>query len=307
MNNARNASLRLAVKAALFCLGLAGTTAPVLAQKAFPSPDAAAQALKAATARVDEPALRELFGREFDRIKTADSAQLRDNIERVHKAMNEFLVVSPVGTERATLAIGFQGWPFPIPLKKDAAGTWRFDAKEGGQEVLNRRIGANELKAIETLTAYVGAQRLYASQPRGDGRLRAFAQKIRSTPGKMDGLYWDSKPGEEESPFGPLVPDAARRQPGQPYFGYTYRILTAQGPDAPGGAYSYVINGNMVAGFAMIAYPVAYGNTGIMTFIVNHYGEVYEKDLGKDTATRAAAIRTYNPNATWEPAPPPRR
>jgi hypothetical protein len=307
MQNALSASRRLAALPALAFLALAAMPAPALAQKPFLTPDAAAQALKAATAKVDEPALRELFGPEFDRIKTADPNQFRDNIERVHKAMNEFLVVSPAGPDRATLAMGFQGWPFPIPLKKDAQGAWKFDAKEGGQEVLNRRIGANELKTIETLHAYVGAQRLYASRPRGDGPLRAFAQKIRSTPGRHDGLYWESKPGEEESPFGPLVPDAARRQPGQPYFGYIYRILTAQGAAAPGGAYSYVINGNMIAGFAMVAYPASYGNTGIMTFIVNHYGDVYQKDLGKETATRAAAIRSYNPDATWNLVQSPRR
>jgi len=307
MQRATIAPRRPAILAIPILLALASVPGSAVAQKAFATPDAAAQALKTATARLDEPALRELFGPEFDRIKSADSNQLRDNVERVHKAMTEFLAVSPAGADRATIAMGFEGWPFPIPLKKDAAGTWKFDPKEGGEEILNRRIGANELKAIETLLAYVGAQRLYASSPRGDGKLRAFAQKIRSTPGKHDGLYWESKPGEEESPFGPLVPDAARRQPGQPYYGYTYRILSAQGPDAPGGAYSYVINGNMVAGFAMIAYPASYGNTGIMTFIVNHYGDVYQKDLGKETATRAAAIRAYNPNATWQPAPPPRR
>jgi len=291
----------------LAALALAAVNTPAQAQKAFTTAQAAADALKAATSRFDEAALRDLFGPGYDQVKSADGAQLRENIERVNKAMAEFLVVTPIGADRATIAIGFDGWPLPIPLKKNAAGAWQFDAEAGRDEILNRRIGANELKAIEALTAYVGAQRLYASAPRGDGRLRAFAQKIRSTAGKKDGLYWEAKPGEEESPFGPLVPDAARRQPGAPYYGYTFRILTAQGPAAPGGAYSYVINGNMVAGFAMIAYPAAYGNTGVMTLIVNHYGDVYQRDLGKDTATLAAAIRGYNPDPRWDLVPPPRR
>jgi hypothetical protein len=286
---------------------LVGAGAPANAQKPFPTPEAAADGLKAATGRFDEEALRELFGPSYDALKSADAAQLRENVERVHKAMTEFLVVTKAGDNRAAIAMGFDGWTFPVPLAKDASGAWRFDAEAGKEEILARRIGANELKAIETLRAYVAAQRLYASKPRGDGPLRAFAQRIASTPGKRDGLYWEAKPGEEQSPFGPLIRDAGRRQPGDPYFGYHYRILTGQGPDAPGGAYSYIINGNMVAGFAMIAYPAAYGNTGIMTFIVNHYGDVYQKDFGRATAARAGEIRSYNPNASWTLASPPRR
>ena len=275
-------------------------TAPASAQKDFPTAEAAAQAFRAATAGFNEPALRDLFGPDYDRLKSADTAQLRENLARVHKAMQEHITVSPHGPDRATVIIGFEGWPFPVPLAKAASGAWRFDPTAGAEEILNRRIGFNELKAIESLNAYVGAQRLYAGKPRGDGPVRAFAQKIRSTSGKKDGLYWPAKPGEEESPFGPLVPDAAQRRPGAPYYGYYYRILTAQGPDAPGGAYSYVINRNMVAGFAMIAYPAAHGNTGVMTFLVNHYGDVYQKDLGPDTAKEAAAIRAYNPGPGWE-------
>jgi hypothetical protein len=303
MTIAKTISCRVAAVAFLVLPALVGSASSGLAQKSFATAEAAADGLKVATGRFDEAALRELFGPSYDAIKSADAAQLRENVERVHKAMSEFLAVSKVGKDRATIAIGFDAWPFPIPLKMDASGAWRFDAEAGREEILNRRIGANELKAIEVLLAYVHAQRSYASKPRGKGPLRAFAQKIRSTPGGRDGLYWEAKPGEEESPFGPLIPDASRRRPGEPYHGYYYRILTAQGPQAPGGAYSYIINGNMVAGFAMIAYPAAYGNTGIMAFIVNHYGEVHQKDLGRETAMRAAAIRSYNPSAGWEPVP----
>ncbi len=274
------------------------------AQRSFPSADAAAQALKAATARFNEQALRDLFGADYDRIKSADAAQLRGNVALANKAMGEHLLLSPDGADRVVLLFGFEAWPFPIPLVKEAGGLWRFDTPAGADEILNRRIGFNELKAIDSLLAYVGAQRQYASTPRGDGPVRAFAQKIRSSSGKKDGLYWAAKPGEEESPFGPLIPDAAWRQPGAPYYGYYYRVLTAQGPDAPGGAYSYIINRNMVAGFAMLAYPAAYGNTGIMSFIVNHYGDVYQKDLGPDTAAQAAAIRAYNPDPSWKSANP---
>jgi hypothetical protein len=300
----------MAMKRTMLALTFAAaalSAAPAGAQKDFPTAEAAAQAFKAATQGFNEPALRDLFGPDYDRLKSADTAQLRGNIGRVHTAMLEHLTVSPQGADRAVLILGFEGWPFPVPLVKAASGAWRFDPAAGAEEILNRRIGFNELKAIDSLNAYAAAQRLYASKPRGDGPVRAFARKIRSTPGKKDGLYWEAKPGEEESPFGPLVPDAARRQPGAPYYGYYYRILTAQGPDAPGGAYSYVINRNMVAGFAMIAYPAAYGNTGIMTFLVNHYGEVYQKDLGPETAREAAAIRAYNPGPGWELAQARRR
>lgn len=269
------------------------------AQQQFPSIEAAAEGFKAATAGFDEAKLRNLFGPEFDRIKSPDPAQLRSNVERLSKALGEFVVVRRDGDNRATLVIGYEAWPFPVPLEKQASGSWQFDTVAGGAEIIARRIGENELKTIATLRFYVAAQREYASRPRGDGPLRAFAQRIRSSPGKKDGLYWPAGPGEEESPFGPLVPDAKSREPGAPYYGYIYRILTAQGPEAPGGAYSYVINGNMVAGFAMIAYPAEYGKTGIMTFIVNHYGDVYEKDLGRETARLAAGVRAYNPRAGW--------
>jgi hypothetical protein len=278
-----------------------GPMAAKAAQKTFPNPEAAAEALRAATGKFDEPALRELFGPDYDRVKSADTAQLRENMGRFHRAMIEYLAFDRDGTDRVVLVIGAEAWPFPVPLVKEADGAWRFDSAAGAEEILNRRIGLNELKAIESLSAYVNAQRQYASKSRGAGPLRAFARRIQSSPGKKDGLYWKAAPGEEESPFGPLIAEAATRKAGAPYYGYHYRILTGQGPQAPGGAYSYIINGNMVAGFAMIAFPAAYGNTGIMSFIVNHYGDVYQRDFGADTAAQAAAIRTYNPDENWTP------
>jgi len=292
------------VLAGLVIATQAGTPAAAQEQRQFPSPEAAAEAFKAATATFDEAALRALFGPGYDQVKSGDAGQLQENIARLHAAMGQFLSISPGRDGKSTLIVGFEAWPFPIPLTKGASGAWAFDTKAGAEELTNRRIGANELKAIETLGAYVAAQRHYASKPRGDGPLRAFAQKIRSSPGRKDGLFWDGGQDGDESPFGPLIADARARKPGAPYHGYHFRILTAQGPAAPGGAYSYVINGNMVAGYAMIAYPAAYGNTGIMSFIVNHYGDVYEKDLGRDTANRAAAIASYNPDSTWSPVEP---
>lgn len=299
--SAQTGLVRLARAAALGALLLLAAPLAAQEQRQFASPEAAAEAFKAATAGFDEAALRALFGPGYDRVKSADAAQLQDNVARVHAALGEFMSIMPGRDGRATLVIGFEGWPFPIPLAKNPAGAWFFDTAAGMDEVVNRRIGANELKAIQTLDAYVAAQRQYASQPRGAGPVRAFAQKIRSTPGRKDGLFWEAGPGGEESPFGPLIADAGARKADTPYYGYHFRILTAQGPGAPGGAYSYIINGNMVAGYAMIAYPAAYGNTGIMSFIVNHYGDVYEKDLGRDTASRAAAIAAYNPDSTWLP------
>lgn len=168
--------------------------------------------------------------------------------------------------------------------------------------MLNRRIGANELATIETLRAYLEAQRQYASKPRDQSNVRQFARKVRSTPGKRDGLYWDADPQnmEELSPMGPLIPDASSRQIGAPYNGYDFKILTRQGPAAPAGRYDYIINGRMIAGFAMVAFPANYGSTGIKSFIVNHYGVVYEKDLGPETAKIARAMTEYNPDPTWK-------
>jgi hypothetical protein len=285
---------------------LAWSSAPVDAaapQKVFPTPEAAAQAVVEAARNSDEGVLLEIFGPEFTRLVSADKRQAREGYARFVGAAQEALTLYPESDTHVTLILGDEAWPFPIPLVREAGG-WRFDTATGAEEILNRRIGRNELAAIEVLRAYVQAQREYAAMPRDGTRVRKFAQRIRSTPGKQDGLYWDAPAGsgEEVSPFGPLLPDAASRQPGDPYDGYYFRILTRQGPAAPGGAYSYIINGNMVAGFAMIAYPAKYGNTGIMTFMVSHYGTVYQKDLGPKTAQRAAAIREYNPDSTWREA-----
>jgi hypothetical protein len=209
------------------------------------------------------------------------------------------------GSDRRVLVIGDQAWPFPVPLVKTAGG-WRFATEEGEDEIVNRRIGANERNAIFALRAYLDAQKEYASRDRnGDGVLQ-YAQRIGSTPGKHDGLYWpaDSSKGEEMSPFGPLIAESAAylkgHKAGDPYRGYYFRILTRQGKSAPGGAYSYVINGRMIAGFAMVAYPAQYGESGVMTFIVSHNGKIFEKNLGKSTAEVASKMTAFDPGAGWK-------
>jgi hypothetical protein len=211
-----------------------------------------------------------------------------------------------------TLEIGADGWPFPIPLiKKD--GQWFFDTAAGKEEILARRIGMDETGAMNVCNAYVEAQREYASQDRlGDGVL-AYAQFLRSTPGTHDGLFWPTnQPGEELSPLGPLVAQARvegyqrtakmLNDEQAPYHGYYFKILTRQGKPAPGGKYNYIINGRMIAGFALVAWPAEWGNTGVMTFIVNQQGSVYQKNLGPKTVKIAKAITTYDPDDTWTPA-----
>ena len=210
------------------------------------------------------------------------------------------------GGGKLVLHVGADDFPFPIPLVPDGP-EWRFDTAAGKEEILNRRIGRNELDTIQVCLAYVDAQRDYYSEDRNADGLREYASKFASTPGKHDGLFWPTKPGEPPSPLGPLVVRArgegyAGHKQGAPYHGYLFRILTAQGPAAPDGAYDYMAHGRMIGGFALVAYPAQYGVSGVMTFIVNHEGVVYEKDLGPDTAAIARAMKLYNPDSTWKKA-----
>jgi hypothetical protein len=211
------------------------------------------------------------------------------------------------GSDKVVLHVGNEDWPFPIPVvKKDKR--WRFDTEEGREEVLARRIGRNELNVIQVCLAIVDAQREYALKDRdGDGLLE-YARKFASDPGKKDGLYWKAGQGDEQSPLGSLVATAQEQgykgakksDKPVPYHGYYYRILQAQGPNATGGAYEYGVNGNMIGGFALVAYPAKYGASGIMTFIVNHDGVVFQKDLGKKTAELVAAMSLFNPDKDWK-------
>lgn len=231
----------------------------------------------------------------------------RQERERVVREYEESHSLAMTGEAKAVLQVGKDDWPMPIPLVKEDAG-WRFDTPAGKEEILNRRIGRNELAAIVVCRAYVDAQREYYLRNTGRDALHQYAQKFLSTKSKNDGLYWVTKDSEEPSPLGPLIARAqgrgyvkAKDVQGKPlpYYGYYYRILKSQGADAPGGAYDYVVRGKMIGGFALVAYPANWGNSGVMTFIVNHDGIVYQKDLGPDTAAAARAITRFDPDSTW--------
>jgi len=277
-------------------------------QKGFKSPEEAVKALIDAVKGNDTKELMAIFGpggKEL--IFSGDGVADKAGRDRFVKACEEMNRVVRENENKVTLHVGDRDWPFPIPVVKQGE-SWFFDTKTGKQEVLSRRIGRNELNTIQVCLAYVDAQREYALKSRDRGGLLEYAQKFISEEGKKDGLYWQAKEGEEQSPLGPLVAKAAkegytRKKSGEkrsPYHGYYYRVLKAQGGNAPGGAYDYVVNGKMIGGFALVAYPAEYGNSGVMTFIVNHAGLVYEKDLGKDTEKVATAMKKFDPDKTWK-------
>ena len=290
----------------LIALPIAGSAAE---QKTFASPDEAVDALLAGLKADDDAALIAIFGdKHKDLVVTPDKAANSANRAKAAAAIQTYRLLEDAGNDRRILLIGDQAWPLPIPLVK-AGDRWRFATELGEDEMINRRIGANERNAIVVLNAYLDAQKLYASQDRnGDGVLE-YAQRLGSTAGKHDGLYWpaDAAKGEEPSPFGPLVAESAAylkgHKAGDAYRGYHFRILTRQGKAAPGGAYSYVINGRMIAGFAMVAYPAQYGDSGVMTFIVSHNGKVFEKNLGKSSAEIGAKMTAFDPGPGWKEVP----
>lgn len=289
----------------LLSVTLQGSTALQAAanQKSFASPEEAAEALLNACRDNDEKALLEILGPESKPvIKSADKAEDEMVRKKFHSCSLERLTLEKSGLNRMTMLIGKRAWPFPIPIIRDAQG-WHFDTAAGIEEIINRRIGRNELNAIAVCRAYVTAQRDYASKDRTGTTILEYARRFSSTPGKKDGLYWPVKPDQEMSPFGPFIAESseyqAARRKGDPYFGYYYRILTGQGSNVPGGAFSYIINGHMLAGFALVAWPAVYGSSGITTFVVNQWGCVYEKDLGADSSSIVSRMKEYNPDSTW--------
>jgi hypothetical protein len=293
-------------RAALALLLAVPLTAAAAPPQTFASPEAAVDAFAAALkADNAEMALFAIFGDEHkDAIVDPDPAVRSANRAKILAALQTLRVLREPSADRRILVIGDQAWPFPIPLVK-TGDAWRFATDQGIEELVNRRIGGNERNAIYSLRAFVDAQRAYASRDRdGDGVLQ-YAQKIMSSAGKRDGLYWPADPAKdaEASPFGPLIAEATPytqgHKSGDPYRGYYFRILKQQGSNAAGGAYSYVINGRMLAGFAMVAYPAYYGESGVMTFIVNHNGVVFERDLGPATAKLAPAIKAFDPGKGW--------
>jgi len=299
--------------AALIATVLAFALASVAnAQESFKTAEEAADALASAARAGDRKGLLTVLGRGgADIVSSGDpvaDASARNRVVEAYDAKHQVVME---GNDRAVLIIGREDWPFPIPLvRKD--GSWRFDTAAGREEILYRRIGRNELDAIETCLAYVDAQQEYAE--RGVAGNGVYAQRIVSRPGKKDGLYWPAQSSTDESPLGELAASAAAEgyragQQRAAYHGYYYKVLTRQGPNASGGALDYVVRGNMIGGFALVAYPAEYRNSGVMTFVVNHEGNVYEKDLGPDTAGIAAGMTAFNPDNTWrrvtDVAPPP--
>jgi hypothetical protein len=280
------------------CLAATDNTA----QKSFASPEEAFKSLVQAARSNDTTELAAVLGPGSQEIvSSGDPVADKSGRERFVTLYDEKIVIEGAETGWAVVSLGNEDYPFPIPVVKDG-DVWRFDTEAGKEELLNRRIGRNELEVIEVLRAYVDAQREYAATDwDGDGAV-GFAQQIRSTPGNKDGLYWSAKDGEQESPLGPLAAEAAQEgyaKENTALYGYRYRILKAQGKDAAGGDFDYLVNGKMILGFAMVAYPAQYGASGIMTFIVNHNGIVYQKDLGEESASIAAAMNVFNPDSSW--------
>ena len=309
--------------ALLLCAGTASgeTASGSVQQTLFASPDEATTALVNAVKAKDQTALAGIFGPQYDQLLSGDAVQDNHEMESFAAAADHSAKLVKAGDAKFTLTIGENNWPFPIPIVREG-DKWRFDTTAGMEEILDRRIGENELSAIATCRAYVLAQWEYFTDGDLDNDgVSEYAQKFISTPGKRDGLYWETAQDGKQSPLGVLVAaartegySAGRRataaanndpatqtHPRSPYHGYYFKILKAQGPHAPGGKYGYIINGNMIGGYALIAYPDKWGSSGVMTFIVNQQGRVYEKNLGPKTAAIAGAITTFDPDPSWRP------
>lgn len=286
---------------------------PVLASaadtaKSFATPEAAVSALRQATSTENGDALRDIFGPAAANMENPDRVQATNEFKAFTAALNATNYLVHESATKCVLEVGTNSWPFPVPIvKKD--GHWFFDTEAGEEEILNRRIGRNELEILRVMRVYVDAQREYASKDRDGNQVLKYAQKLSSSPGKTDGLYWPTELNGEISPFGPLVADAReegyfgkkskdKTEP-QAFHGYFFKILNRQGKHAPGGKYDYIINGNMIGGFAMVAWPAEYGQTGIMTFIVNQQGRVYQQDLGGNTLKLARKMSAYDPDSKW--------
>jgi DUF2950 family protein len=328
---------KLMIAALLVCLSFSGVNtaraaqmgrqkAAAPAQKLFASPEEALQALQSAVKAKDKAALGAIFGPDHEKLESGDAVEDNIALDTFAARLAESATLKKMDDAKYTLVVGAEKYLFPIPIVKQGE-QWRFDTQAGLEEILNRRIGENELSAILTCRAYVLAQWQYYTESKDTAKdgLAVYAQKFLSTPGTHDGLYWDTALNEEPSPLGALVAharaegytpgqqrtggqtqtaaggnDDAPQQPRSPYHGYFFKILTRQGQHAPGGRFSYIINGNMIAGYALIAWPAKWGNSGVMTLIVNNQGRIYEKNLGPNTAASAAAISEYDPDPSWK-------
>lgn len=283
---------------------------PPGAQLRFASPQEAVTALAAAAKSGDRKTIDALFGPEAKELLSGDPKQDALELAAFSHAISLYSHLSRKDHDRFVLNVGAQNWPVPIPIVR-SGGTWYFDTLAGKDEIINRRVGEDEAIAIGVCRTYVLAQREYASEDHDGSGVLKFAQLLRSSSDAKDGLYWPVAAGEEPSPFGPLVAEARAEGYGgktvegqsSPFHGYRFRILTAQGASAPGGAFSYLINGNMVAGFALVAYPAHWGESGVMTFVVNQWGKVYQANLGDQSAAAASAMTDFDPDASWSAVP----
>jgi hypothetical protein len=296
------AATSLAALATALTLFVAGMPAALAQLKTFASPEAAMEAFGTAVATTNDAAIDALFGADHEKWIPPVGAEIR------YRFLAEWAkahAIKPEGDAKAMIAVGNDGWTFPVPLVKTPKG-WQFDPRAGADEMRIRRIGRNERAVEQVMLAIFDAQKEYASVDRdGDGLLE-YAAKFASSSGKRDGLYWPTKPGEPQSPLGSLLAAGqavgGSREAG--YFGYRYRLLAGQGKDAPGGAYDYAARGRNIGGFAAVAWPVKYGDTGVMTFMVSHDGVVYEKDLGPNTAALASGMTRFDPDSSWRKADP---
>jgi len=285
----------------VLALACALVTPLASAQKAYPSAESAADAFTDALRKADRHALGTVLGANYKQFVSPDGID-RGDIESYLAAWDKQHKVYNEGDKKAVIIVGDDGWTLPIPLARRDAG-WQFDIAAGADQMRTRRIGRNELATIQAILAYYDAQREYSAVDHNHDGIHEYARKLVSTHGKQDGLYLENSADAGESPLGPLVAKQKPKGPG--YYGYRYKILTAQGPDAPGGAYDYIIGKRMRSGFAAIAWPVRYGDTGVMSFMVSHAGVVYEKDLGPDTEAIAQAMTRFNPDASWKKSPIP--
>ncbi|MBY3329269.1 DUF2950 domain-containing protein [Rhizobium leguminosarum] len=266
----------------------------------FETAEQAVDAFKAALAADDFDKLTALLG--IDAVKARAGEGVMDTYAQIRDGTKKKVVVNDVDG-RKIIEIGDKMWPLPFPIVKGDDGKWGFDTYAGFEEIINRRVGENELQTIDTMKAYVDAQKEYSSADHDDDGVLEYAQKLISSDGKTDGLYWSPDLDEGDSPAGNALEDNAaldKAKAGEGYYGYRYRIIDGQGPNIAGGEFDYVINGNMIAGFALIAWPIRYGETGVRTFAVNANGTVYQADLGRETEKIAAGVRTFNPGDNWD-------
>jgi hypothetical protein len=304
----RKVILMVALGFAFHSVAAAGKTE--IYGKRFGSPEEAVMALGQAAGAADTNSLRVILGPASKDLQNPDRIQATNELKAFSSALAETNHLARVSESVMVLELGDDLWPFPVPIVKKSDG-WCFDTEAGKEELLNRRIGKNELSTISVMRAYVDAQREYASTDQDGDEVLEYAQRLVSSPGKRDGLYWLPETEGDLSPLGPMVafaqvegysPEMREEDEAErgPFHGYYFKILTRQGKHARGGKYSYVINGNMIAGFALVAWPAEYGDSGIMTFIVSQHGRVYQKDLGPDTAKIARKMSTYDPDPTWK-------